>query len=209
MATKKKDPFIEALSENSAVRPHSRFRGASTGTRPLTRPVRHGAPRVSFSFSLDPRFLPIPMQAALLFAVCIGLGTLIAPLLGRLVVGSQGLDNVLASFASETGIGTLKMVLMVPGLAMVFAPFAYLSARRKVDRIGQSMSRALLVVLLVWMAFSAWATRQWCLPADYLPCYSKVVTVAGFLGGGPILLSGLIAGYLMGRIILKRKAKVQ
>ncbi len=207
MAIKKKDPFLDALSENTGARANSRLKGSRT--RPITREMNYAQRRVSFSFSLDPRLLPIPLQAALMFAVCIGLGTLVAPLMGRFIVGSRGLDNVLASFASETGIGTLKMVLMVPALALVFAPFAYLKARRKVERIGQSISRALLVVLLIWIVFSAWATRQWCLPVDYLPCYSKVVTVTGFLGGGPILLSGLIAGYLMGRIILKSKAQAK
>lgn len=212
MATKKNDPFLDALSDDDdATRP---TRTPLTGRKvdPDTRGRRGGKPGMRASaptrvtFSLDVRRLPIPLLAGLVFALSIGLATLLTPLIGRLIIGGRGLDEAMLSFASESGVSAPMMAAATPLLAMGFAIAVYVNARRGVERIGHSLSRALLVMLLTWMAFGAWATRLWCLPADYASCYSRILTVAGLLGGGPILLAGLIAGYVMGRLILKRRA---
>lgn len=203
---RKSDPFIDALSEDTqATRPRTRaLRAGRAGAE--SRGKREGAATPRVSLSLDFRQLPIPVLAGLLFALCVGLAMLLTPLIGRLVIGGRGLDDAMLSFAAESGVGAPLMAAAAPLLAMVFAVLTYLNARRRVERIAQSVSRALLVVLLTWMAFAAWATKLWCLPLDYGSCYSRILTVAGLLGGGPVLLAGLIGGYVMGRVILKRRA---
>lgn len=229
MAKKKDDPFLDALhDEGKTGRPRTRTKslksraGAPMGgapTRPLTGvPTHHPATRPATTHlaqyaksgagsgvNFELKQLPVPIKAAFFFGLYMGLATLLAPLMGRLIVGPRGLDNVMATFATETGVSTLMMGLAVPAIAMNFALVVYFRAKVKVVRMGQSLSRALLVGLLTWMSFSAWATHLWCLPADYGECYSKVLTVSGLLGGGPVLLAGLIAGYVVGRGILKRE----
>lgn len=204
---------MDALSDDADVK-RPRTRTLPTGTRADPdshgrRGAKAGAPAsapLRAPFGLDLRQLPIPVLAGLIFALCVGLATLLTPLIGRLVIGGRGLDDAMLSFASESGVSATMMAAAAPLLAMGFAVLVYLNARRRVERIGQSVSRALLVVLLTWMAFAGWATNLWCLPADYASCYSRILTVAGLLGGGPVLLAGLVAGYVMGRVILKRRA---
>lgn len=208
VATKKKDPFLEALSHDTVTRPRTRAMGRRT--RPMTRRMEYPAPRTSsVSFKLEWRQLPLPIQAAILFAALTGLGTLAAPLVASLIMGRRGLEYVIASFATESGVSTALLGGMVPMLAAGFALVIYFNARRKVQHMRQSMSRALLVGLLTWLSFSGWATKLWCLPIHYLSCYSKIVTVTGILAGGPVLLAGLLAGYWVGRTILKEKPKAE
>ena len=201
---------MDALSEDKgSTRPRTRTSHTGAKADVDTHGRRDGksasAP-MRASLSLDWRQLPVPLQAGVVFALCFALATLLTPLIGRLVVGGRGLDEAMLSFAAESGVSAPMMAASAPLMAMAFAVVVYLNARRKVERIGQSVSRALLVVLLTWMAFGAWATRLWCLPVDYASCYSRILTVAGLLGGGPILIAGLVAGYVMGRLIVNRRA---
>jgi hypothetical protein len=205
----KGDPFIDALTDDDATRPRTRTPTAGAKAAPDTRgqhAARPAARPAGVSVSLSWAYLPIPLQAGAVFALCIGLATLLTPLIGRLIIGGRGLDDAMFTFAAESGVSAAMMAAAAPLLAATFAVAAYMNARRRVERIAQSVSRALLVVLLTWMMFGAWATKLWCLPVDYASCYSRILTVAGLLGGGPILLAGLIAGYWMGRLILKRRA---
>lgn len=211
MATKKPDPFMEALSDEDDSRPRTRTPPTGAKGDPDTRGRRAAksaaqSASAGVSAGLSWSQLPIPLQAGAVFALCIGLAALLTPLIGRLVIGGRGLDDAMFTFAAESGVSAALMAAAAPLLASVFAVAVYINARRRVERIAQSVSRALLVVLLTWIVFGGWATRLWCLPADYASCYSRILTVAGLLGGGPILLAGLIAGYWMGRLILKRRA---
>lgn len=205
MASDKPDPFLEALVEEAAAHPHNRTRPVARNSllkAASARPAKlKAAPQ---GWRARWRRLPVPIQAGVLFAALIGLAMVLMPLVGRLIVGRQGLDNVIAFFALESGVGMPTMVGIVPFMAGIYACVVYLGALRRVTRMGQSMSRALLVVLLTWTSFSAWAMKLWCLPQDYGVCYSRMLTVSCLLGGGPVLLAGLIAGYIMGRSIAQR-----
>lgn len=208
MATDKPDPFLEALVEEAAAHPKLRTRTQARNSllkAASARPAKiKAAPQ---GFKAHWKRLPAPIQAGLLFAALVGLAMILMPIVGRILLGQQGLDNAIAFFALESGVGMSTMVGMVPFMAGVYAVISYLGAARRVTRIGQSMSRALLVMLLTWTSFSAWAMKLWCLPHDYGVCYSRMLTVSCLLGGGPVLLAGLIAGYLMGRGILQRASE--
>jgi len=200
MVKPKKDPFLDALSEEES-RPRSRLKAG--GTRPMARNLSAAKIKPAMTWNLEVKWLPIPIKAALVYALCIGLAMLVTPLMGRLVRGSQGLDRVLITFAAESGVSVYAIAMIAPLFAMGYALFVYIAARRGVQKVGQSVSRGLLIVLLTWISLAGWATRLWCLPVDYGTCFSTLLIVSGFLVGGPLLLAGLIAGYWMGSAILK------
>lgn len=132
----------------------------------------------------------LPVLAALVFLVC-----------ALLAAGSVG--GLLSRFASEAGISPLLLIL-VPGLfAMMFALLVYQGAATQVRRVGQSLSRGLLIALLTWIAFSALAAAVWCPPDNFAACLSGALIVSGIIGGGPMLIAALAAGYLSGLLVLR------
>jgi hypothetical protein len=132
----------------------------------------------------------IPVIAALVFGVC-GL------------LSAASLAAVLGNFGAEAGAPRWLMIA-VPGLfGMLFALLVYQGAGAAVSRIGQSLSRAILVALLTWIAFSALATAVWCIPENYAVCLANALLVSGVLGGGPLLIAALIAGFIVGNLILR------
>jgi hypothetical protein len=121
------------------------------------------------------------------------------------VLAAATVQHTLASFAQEGGVSP-AIFLAVPGLfAALFAIVVYQGARRKVTRMAQSFSRALLVALLTWASFSALATSVWCKPEHYGQCYSSFLIVSGLIGGGPMLLAAGVAGALVGWLILRQR----
>ena len=134
-----------------------------------------------------------PLLAALLFAICGGLA-------------ATSMQFTLREFALESGVNRWVFVA-VPGLfAALFALVVYQGAERRVQTVGQSMSRGLLVALLTWLGFSALATAVWFPIEDFFGWLSTVLLISGFVGGGPMLLAALIAGALVGWLI-KHRAK--
>ncbi|MFN7779030.1 MAG: hypothetical protein ACK5RK_09175 [Betaproteobacteria bacterium] len=132
----------------------------------------------------------VPVVAAGVFGAC---GLLAAAALGFL----------LGNFGAEAGVPRWLMIA-VPGLfAMLFALIVYQGAATRVTTMGQSLSRALLVALLTWFAFSALATVVWCFPQNYAACLSSSLVVSGILGGGPLLIGALAAGCIVGTLILR------
>lgn len=132
----------------------------------------------------------VPVAAAIVFGLC-GL------------LGAASLGFILGDFGAETGVPRWLMIA-VPGLfAMLFALIIYQGAARLVTTMSQSLSRALLVALLTWLAFSGLATVVWCLPEHYASCLSKSLVVSGILGGGPLLIGALVAGFIVGTLILR------
>ncbi len=143
--------------------------------------------RVSSAIQISPAVI-----AGLVFGIC-----------G--VLASATVQHTLASFAKEGGVNPI-IFLAVPGLfAALFAIVAYQGARRKVTRMAQSFSRALLVALLTWASFSALATSVWCKPEHYGQCYSSFLIVSGLIGGGPMLLGAGLAGGVVGWLILRQR----
>lgn len=121
------------------------------------------------------------------------------------VLAAATVQHTLASFAQEGGVNP-AIFLAVPGLfAALFAIVVYQGARRKVTRMAQSFSRALLVALLTWASFSALATTVWCKPEHYGQCYSSFLIVSGLIGGGPMLLAAGVAGAIVGWLTLRQR----
>jgi hypothetical protein len=87
---------------------------------------------------------------------------------------------------------------------MLYSLIVYQDAQRKIRRVGESVSRAILVMLLTWFSFAALTSWTWCQPHDFLSCLSKTLLISGVVGGGPMLLSALGAGILTGVLIIRR-----
>jgi len=137
------------------------------------------------------KLLSPPLIAALLFAVCGG-------------IAAATMQFTLREFAIEAGVNRWVFVA-VPGLfAALFAMIVYQGAERRVQTIGQSMSRGLLVALLTWGGFSALATAVWFPIEDFFRWLSTTLLISGVVGGGPMLLAALIAGALVGLLIKQR-----
>lgn len=137
------------------------------------------------------KHVSLPLVAALLFALC---GS----------VAAASLQFTLREFALESGVNGWVFVA-VPGLfAALFALIVYQSAEARVQKVGQSLSRGLLVALLTWFAFSALATAVWFPIQDFFGWLSTVLLLTGFVGGGPMLLAALVAGAITGWLIVRR-----
>jgi hypothetical protein len=114
------------------------------------------------------------------------------------------LGSLLRRFANEVGINQWVFA-MVPALfAMLFALFIYQDAQRKIRRLGESVSRGILVMLLTWLSFSALTSWTWCPPREFGACLRNAVIVIGWIGGGPMLFVALGAGILTGVLIIRR-----
>ncbi len=89
-------------------------------------------------------------------------------------------------------------------MSMLFALLLYRKAASNVSGIRQSLSRALTVAILTWLAVSVYISALWCPGYRALSCARDVVFVTTVIGGGPLLLAALIAGTIVG-IVLKRR----
>jgi hypothetical protein len=145
------------------------------------------------------RWMTIPLFAAFVFAICGLLGFVAAR-----VIAKSNMDIVLRAFATEGGVDSTIFGVVPALFAMMFALVLYQNAEQRITTVGQSLSRAILVALLTWIAFSALATWVWS-PADYVGYFSSVLLVAGLLGGGPMLGSALLAGAIVGWLIKQRR----
>lgn len=120
------------------------------------------------------------------------------------LVAAAAVQYLLRTFAEEAGVNPWVFV-MVPGLfAMLYALIVYQSAERKIRRLGESVSRAILVMLLTWVSFAAITTWTWCQPSEFGSCMGKTLLVSAVVGGGPMLLSALGAGVLAGVLIIRK-----
>jgi hypothetical protein len=94
---------------------------------------------------------------------------------------------------------------MVPALfAMLYSLILYQSAERKIRRVGESVSRGILVMLLTWFSFASLCSWTWCQPHDFGACLSRTLLISGVVGGGPMLLGAIGAGILTGVLIIRR-----
>jgi hypothetical protein len=114
------------------------------------------------------------------------------------------LGSLLRKFAEEAGINQWVFA-MVPALfAMLFALIVYQDAQRKIRRLGEFVSRGILVMLLTWLSFAVLTSWIWCPPGDFGSCLQNAVIVIGWIGGGPMLFVALGAGVLTGVLIFRR-----
>jgi hypothetical protein len=135
------------------------------------------------------------------------------PMIASLVFGACGLlaaaavEILLRSFADEAGVNRWIFVA-VPGLfAMLYAMLLFQDAQRKVQRVGEAISRGILIALLTWLSFSAMATWAWCSFSQLGHCFSRTLIVSGVIGGGPMLAAALIGGFLTGVLIIRPPAR--
>lgn len=136
------------------------------------------------------RWMTVPLFAAFVFGI-----------FGSIAAGS--VEFTLRTFAQEVGVHSAVLVA-VPGLfAMFFAMLLYQDAEKRITTISQSLSRAILVALLAWIGFSALATWAWG-SADWAGFFSKAMLISGVIGGGPMLIAALAAGWLVGWLIKRR-----
>jgi hypothetical protein len=137
--------------------------------------------------------MPISVFAMLLFAICTWLGAGI-------------LETVMRDFAAEVGMQTWVFVA-VPGLlTMLFALLLYQNAAAQIRTVAESMTRALLVGILTWIALTAMISFMWCPGYRMLRCSSDVLLVTGVVGGGPLLGAVLVGGFIVGLLLKRRVA---
>ncbi len=123
------------------------------------------------------------------------------------LLASAAVQFVLGSFADEVGVNRW-IFIAVPGLlAMLFAMMLFQDARRKIRKMGESVSRGILIALLTWISFSLLATLVGCPAREMGQCFSHLLLAAGVVGGGPMLAGALLAGLVTGMIIIRPPRK--
>src|SRR5512134_2285404 len=135
--------------------------------------------------------MPVSIFAMLVFGICAWLGAGV-------------IEPVMRDFAGEAGMKTWVFVI-VPGLlTMLFALIFYRKAATEMAGFDQSLSRALTVAIATWLAVSVLISTLWCPGYRAFACSMNVALVTGIIGGGPLLMSALIAGAIVG-LVLKRR----
>jgi len=135
--------------------------------------------------------MPIAVFAMLVFAIFTWLG-------------AGTVETVMNDFAQEVGMSTW-IFIAIPGLlSMLFSFLLYQNAATKVTTLRESMTRALLVGIATWIGVSAMISYMWCPGSRTLSCTSDVLLVSGIVGGGPLLAAVLVAGFVVGTLLLRR-----
>jgi hypothetical protein len=120
------------------------------------------------------------------------------------------LGSLMHKFAETAGINPWVFATVPALLAMLFALIFYQDAQRKIRRLGESVSRGMLVMLLTWLSFATLASWTWCGPRGFGSCLGFAVEVIGWIGGGPMLLVALGAGTLTGVLIIRKpRARIE
>jgi hypothetical protein len=120
------------------------------------------------------------------------------------LVAAGTVEFVLRAFAEEAGLNRWVFIAMPALFSMLFALLVYQNAERKIKRVGESVSRGILVMLLTWVSFAALASWTWCRPSDFGNCMGHTLMISGMVGGGPMLIGALGAGILTGILIIRR-----
>jgi hypothetical protein len=113
-------------------------------------------------------------------------------------------EFLLKAFAEEAGVNRWVFVMVPALLAMLYSLIIYQNADRKIRRVGESVSRGILVMLMTWVSFAALTGWTWCQPREFGACLSTTLLVSGVVGGGPMLLGALSASILTGFLIIRR-----
>lgn len=135
--------------------------------------------------------MPVAIFAMLVFGICS-------------LLGAGLVEVVMRNFAGEAGVPTWVFIIAPGLLSMLFALLLYRKAASNISGIKQSLSRALAVAILTWLALGIYVSSLWCPGYRALSCARDVALVVTVIGGGPLLLAALIAGTVVG-ILLKRR----
>lgn len=120
------------------------------------------------------------------------------------LIAAAAVEFLMHAFAEEAGVNRWVFAMVPALLAMLFALFLFQGGDRKIKRLGEAVSRGILVMLFNWVTFAALTSWTWCQPRDFFSCLSKTLLVSGIVGGGPMLLVALCAGVLTGVLIIRR-----
>jgi hypothetical protein len=120
------------------------------------------------------------------------------------LIAAAAVEFLMKAFAEEAGVNRWVFAMVPALLAMLYSMIVYQNADRKIRQVGQSVSRAILVMLLTWISFSLLVTWTWCQPRQFFNCLGTTLMVSGVVGGGPMLLSALGAGVLTGVLVIRR-----
>jgi hypothetical protein len=135
--------------------------------------------------------MPIAVFAMLVFAIFTWLG-------------AGTVESVMNDFAHEVGMPTWVFIAIPGLLSMLFSFLLYKNAARKITAMRESMTRALLVGIATWIGVAAMISYLWCPGSRTLACTSDVLLVSGIVGGGPLLVAVLVAGFVVGTLVLRR-----
>jgi hypothetical protein len=135
--------------------------------------------------------MPIGVFAMLVFAIFTWLG-------------AGTVESVMNDFAHEVGMPTWVFIAIPGLLSMLFSFLLYQNAARKITAMRESMTRALLVGIATWIGVAAMISYMWCPASRALSCTSDVLLVTGIVGGGPLLVAVLVAGFVVGTLVLRR-----
>jgi hypothetical protein len=135
--------------------------------------------------------MPIAIFAMLLFGICTWLG-------------AGTVETVMTDFAVEAGMKTWVFIAIPGLLAMLFSLPLYHNAAKRITTMRESMTRALLVGIATWLAVTAMISYMWCPGSRRLECTSDVLVVTGIIGGGPLLAGVLVAGFVVGTLLMRR-----
>jgi hypothetical protein len=120
------------------------------------------------------------------------------------LIAAATVEFLLKTFAEEAGVNRWVFAMVPALLAMLYSLILYQNAERKIRRLGESVSRGILVMLLTWMSFAAMTSWTWCQPRDFGHCLGTTLEISGIVGGGPMLLCAMGAGVLTGVLIIRR-----
>ncbi len=120
------------------------------------------------------------------------------------LIAAATVEFLMKAFAEEAGVNRWVFAMVPALLAMLYSLIVYQSAERKIRRLGESVSRGILVMLMTWASFAALTSWTWCQPRDFFSCLGKTLLISGVVGGGPMLLGALGAGVLTGVLIIRK-----
>jgi hypothetical protein len=117
------------------------------------------------------------------------------------LIAAITVEYLLTSFAKSAGLDRLVFVMVPALLAMLYALIVYQGAERKIKRLGQSVSRGLLVMMLTWLSLATVISWTWCRLGS---CLGETLLASGMVGGGPMRLAALAAGTVTGFLIIRK-----
>jgi hypothetical protein len=135
--------------------------------------------------------MPIAIFAMVLFATCTWLG-------------AGTVEAVMSDFATEVGMPTWVFIAIPGLLTMLFSFLLYHDAPKRITAMREAITRAILVAILTWIGVAAMISYLWCPASRRLDCTSDVLIVSGIVGGGPLLAAALVAGFVIGTLVLRR-----
>ena len=120
------------------------------------------------------------------------------------LIAAATVEFLLRVFAESTGLNRWVFAMVPALLAMLYSLIIYQRAERKLRRVGESVSRGILVMLMTWVSFAALTSFTWCQPREFASCLSRSLLISGVIGGGPMLLSALGASIVTGVLVIRR-----